>query len=180
MRLFKYFLLLLILAPTSNYAQSKIVILHPILGDTIDLLEKQTYLLFPEVEDSNFEYGQVVMKGNGFFFRSYSGGALQKIDLKPSALKQYHINIEKLIAYQDFLENQKVLSGKPLVVVNNKDTCALEMDIEYLSPKMRKRLKVNTKRYLSKKTMAEEMEHWVRDKSTYVYSVGQIEVIQTK
>jgi hypothetical protein len=56
----------------SVFAQKELVILHPVLGDTIDLAEKQTYLLFADVDDSIYDFGQIVKEGDNYFLNVHS------------------------------------------------------------------------------------------------------------
>ncbi|MBN2596004.1 hypothetical protein [Labilibaculum sp.] len=172
--------ILFLIGSISAFAQKQVVILHPVVGDTIDLAEKQTYLLFADVDDSAFDYGQVIKEGDNYFLdvHSQSGEKLIKVDqLK---LEEYHTNIQKLLAYYSYLENPDQLKEAPLVILNQKDTCALEMDIEYLSPKMRKKLKYDSSRYQTKKSTAEEMEFWVTDKSNYIHTSGYFEILESR
>ncbi|MDQ1769791.1 hypothetical protein GQR60_08355 [Labilibaculum sp. A4] len=163
----------------SVFAQKEVIILHPVVGDTIDLAEKQTYLLFADVDDSAYDYGQVMKEGDNYFLNVHSQSGEKLIEVDQLKLEEYHTNIQKLLAYYSYLENPDQLKEAPLVVLNQKDTCVLEMDIEYLSPKMRKKLKYDSSRYQTIKSTAEEMEFWVTDKSNYIHTSGYFEILES-
>jgi hypothetical protein len=172
--------ILFLVSSLSAFAQKEVVILHPVMGDTIDLAEKQTYLLFADVDDSSFEFAQIMKEGDNYFLNVHSQSGNQLVEVDQSKLQEYHTNIQKLLAYYSYLENPDKLKMAALVVLNQKDTCALEMDIEYLSPKMRKKLKYDSYQYQTKKSTAEEMEFWVTDKSNYIHTSGYFEILDSK
>ncbi|MFA9371169.1 MAG: hypothetical protein ACERIH_05625 [Labilibaculum antarcticum] len=172
--------ILFLISSLSAFAQKEVVILHPVVGDTIDLAEKQTYLLFSDVDDSTYDFGQIVKEGDNYFLNVHSQSGEQLLEVDQLKLQEYHTNIQKLLAYYSYLENPDKLKEAPLVVLSQKDTCALEMDIEYLSPKTRKKLKYDSYRYQTKKSTAEEMEFWVTDKSNYIHTSGYFEILESK
>lgn len=172
--------LLILIGTLSVFAQKDIIVLHPAIGDTIDLAEKQTYLLFADIEDSSFESGQIIKLDDKYFLKVYYQSEEELVEVDRSKLEEYHTNIQKLLAYYTYLENPDKLKVAPLVVLNQKDTCALEMDIEYLSPKMRKKLKYDSSQYQNKKSTAEEMEFWVTSKSNYIHTSGYFEILDSK
>ncbi|MUP36493.1 hypothetical protein [Labilibaculum euxinus] len=160
--------ILFLIGSISVFAQKQIVILHPIVGDTIDLAEKQTYLLFADVDDSTYDYGQVMKEGDNYFLNVHSQSGEKLIEVDQLKLEEYHTNIQKLLAYYSYLENPDQLKEAPLVVLNQKDTCALEMDIEYLSPKMKKKLRKDSDRYQYLKSDAERKGYWGEDQENYI------------
>lgn len=172
--------ILFLISSLSAFAQKEFVILHPVVGDTIDLAEKQTYLLFTDIDDSTYDYGQVMKEGDSYFLNVHFQFGNQFVEVDQLKLQEYNANIQKLLAYYSYLENPDKLKLAPLVVLNQKDTCSLEMDIEYLSPKMRKKLKYDSYRYQTKKSTAEEMELWVTDKSNYIQTSGYFEILESK
>ncbi|PKQ65759.1 hypothetical protein BZG02_01765 [Labilibaculum filiforme] len=160
--------LLILIGTLSVFAQKDIIVLHPAIGDTIDLAEKQTYLLFADIEDSSFESGQIIKLDDKYFLKVYYQSEEELVEVDRSKLEEYHINIQKLLAYYNYLENPDKLKVAPLVVVNEKDTCALEMDIEYLSPKMKKKLRKDSYRYQVLKSDAERIGYWGDDQENYI------------
>lgn len=172
--------LLTITCTLSVFSQKTIVILYPLIGDTIEQSEKQTFLLFPELKDSLFEYGQIFFEDGKYTLYTFSKSGNKQMEVDSLKLQQYYINIEKLIAYHSYLENSDSLKTVPLVIVNQKDTCALEMDIEYLSPKLRKRLSKDSNRYQELKSKADEMGFWGINKDNYIHTSGYFEIMISK
>ncbi len=172
--------ILFLVGSLSVFAQKELVILHPVVGDTIDLAEKQTYLLFADVDDSTYVYGQVMKEGDSYFLNVHSQSGEQLLEVDQLKLQEYHINIQKLLAYYSYLENPDQLKEAPLVVLNQKDTCALEMDIEYLSPKMKKKLRKDSDRYQDLKFDAEQKGYWGDDQENYIKTASPFMILFLK
>ncbi|RUT79408.1 hypothetical protein [Ancylomarina longa] len=167
-------ILAVIILSINSYAQKNVVVLHPILGDSIDLAEKQIYLLFPDINDSDFNYGKI-LKGNGkYILHTFSATGDQEFEIDSLQLVHYQNNINKLIAYQNYMENPKKEDRKSLVITNQKDTCALEMNLEYMSPAMRKKLRKDSYRYQRLKSAAESLGYWGVDQENYIKTTGII------
>jgi len=168
------FLFACLLSSISMNAQKRVVILHPILGDSIDLTEKQTYLLFPEIKDVDFDEGQILKLKDKYILHISAHGDEHEFDIDSLQLLQYQTNITKLIAYQNYIENPKKAEQKSLVVINQTDTCALEVNLEYMSPAMRKKLRKDSYRYQRLKSAAESLGYWGVDQENYIKTAGII------
>lgn len=92
--------IIFVLTCFSGFSQSKIFVLHPITGDTIDKTEKIKYLLFPEVESVNFRYATITHPPEGYFLHYYNNqNQLITLEIDSAELKQYRANLEKLSDY---------------------------------------------------------------------------------
>jgi len=174
------FTLLSLLISLSVFSQKQIVVLHPVLGDSIDKVEKVNYLLFPELGDSLFTYGQIHFKNNKFYLHAYSqtGSTLREID--SLEMKQYYLNVEKLMAYYAYKNNPDTLNDSRSVILSSMDTSALQQRIKYLSPEMRKKLSKDSRRYQSLKADAEQKGYIGVDKENYIKTSGYLEISTSK
>lgn len=92
-------LLFVVFFKNTAFSQSKIIQLHPVLGDSIDLVEKRDYLLFPEIQDSTYIYGLLKMKDSLFRFVSYHKSDSISMIVNQKMITEYQRNIAKLHAY---------------------------------------------------------------------------------
>ena len=64
---------LILLVSQLSFSQDRIFVLHPFVGDTIDNYEKNRFLLFPEISDSTFFFGQIHhLSDNNYLLYAYS------------------------------------------------------------------------------------------------------------
>jgi len=97
-------------------SQDSLFVLHPIVGEIIDRNEKIDYLLFPEINDSIFNYCQIKQVKDKFLANSYLvSDSIITVQLSISEINQYQKNIDKLYDYyssqpeEDSLSDLKVL-----------------------------------------------------------------------
>jgi hypothetical protein len=83
-----------------SYAQSNVYVLHPLVGDTIDNKEKLQYLLFKNVNDSDFKYGVITHTKDAYFLKVCSANnSVSTIQVDSTELKQYVEKLDKVAAY---------------------------------------------------------------------------------
>ena len=141
MRRFTLLLSLIFSISFFSRAQENIFVLHPILGDTIDAVEKTDYLLFPEINDSIFNYCIIKNRIGWFNVCVYlKEDSIITFQLDSSEINQYKVNIDKLYDYYsnlttgDSLKDLKILiykEGKSFQIID------IAIDSEKLSNEMR-------------------------------------------
>lgn len=101
----------------SGFSQEQLFVLHPVVGDTINQTEKMDYLLFPDIDHSDFKYGYIAQLTDGYFIHSFTwNDSVITRQLDPTEMKQYRDNIDKLSAYfsnkakQDSVKNAQKLT----------------------------------------------------------------------
>jgi hypothetical protein len=161
------------LAAVNANAQQK-VILHEVVGDTIDLIEKIDYLLFAEVEDSLFDYGVVFKEDELYVLEVMHTSGITTRELSSEAFQSYVGNVEKLSAYyQQKKEEGKVLSeNSPLI---SKDSIPLGLDIEWMSRKQKDKMTKESRRYNSLKLDADEIGLMGFERKKYIETGGRME-----
>lgn len=166
-------LFVLFLAAVNANAQQKVV-LHEVVGDTIDLVEKIDYLLFTEVEDSLFDYGVVFEEDELYVLEVTHNSGVSFRELSPEAFQAYVGNVEKLSAYyQQKQEKGNVLSERsPLI---SKDSIPLGLDIEWMSKKQKDKMTKESRRYNSLKLDADEMGLMGFERKKYIETGGAME-----
>jgi hypothetical protein len=91
----------------NTFSQDDILILHPCIGDTIDNIEKNKYLLFPEINDTLFRYAFIKHIGNEYLLYANLKNSNHEFvkQLDSLEIQLYAINIAKLNEYYSSLQN---------------------------------------------------------------------------
>jgi hypothetical protein len=163
----------LLISAVSVSAQQKVV-LHEVVGDTIDLVEKIDYVLFTEIEDSLYDYG-VVFKDNELYVLEVThNSGITSLELCPEVFHNYAGNVEKLSAYyRQKKEKNNVLSeSSPLIT---KDSIPLGLDIEWMSKSQKDKMTKESRRYNRLKLDADEMGLMGFERKKYIETGGRME-----
>ena len=139
------------------FSQEKLVVLDPLIGDTIDKNEKVNFLLFPDLNDPDFLYGYITQSSDHYYFNSFTNDdSLTVWPIDAEELQECQRNIDKLSEYylnkakQDSLKNaQKLtLDGKGVGNVQVRATLIGDDDQERILDEVRKntRLKDDAER----------------------------------
>lgn len=80
-------------------AQQKPVVLHPVVGDTIDRTEKTAYLLFPQFADSVFGYAWIEDMGGNFVLHARLTDHVILVPFDTLQMAEYRMHVEKLSAW---------------------------------------------------------------------------------
>jgi hypothetical protein len=150
-----------------SFSQDKIFVLHPFVGDTIDNYEKNKFLLFPEINDSYFRFGQIHLIDNKkYLLYSYSNyGSVPKIsEIDSLTIKECAGSIQKYIDYYTSLLKNPDLIHTPASAKNQKD---LKVNLN-ISPEFYKKLASEVVRYQCLKGAAELKGLWGKDKENYI------------
>jgi hypothetical protein len=168
-------LCILLFAGYLSFSQDKIFVLHPFVGDTIDNYEKDKFLLFPEINDSYFRFGQIhLIADKKYLLYSYSDyGSNPKIsEIDSSMIKEYAGNIQKFIDYYTSLLKNPDLIHTPSNAKNQKD---LKVNLN-ISPEFYKKLASEIERVQHLKWNAEQKGLWGKDKENYIKTGGYITI----
>ncbi len=93
------------------YSQKNLYVLHPLVGDTIDKIEKIQYMLFQEIADSNFRHCYLTFSDGEYFVNTCTlNGSIHITQVDSSLINRYKVNIEKLNQY--YLTRAKNDTGK--------------------------------------------------------------------
>lgn len=107
---------------TLSYSQSNLFVLHPLVGDTISKTEKIKFVLFPEIDNQNFQNGTITFSAEGYFLHYQTqGNEVATKQLSDSEISQYRINLDKLNEYYTNLSKNDSLKGKVKSVVEIKN-----------------------------------------------------------
>ena len=115
-------LLIVMFVCVSGYSQSNLFVLHPQVGDTISKTEKIKFVLFPEIDNQNFQSGTITYSAEGYFLHyKIQGNEIATKQLSDSEINQYRINLDKLNEYYTNLSKNDSLKDKVKSVVEIKD-----------------------------------------------------------
>ena len=109
-------LFLILLKQVYCFSQDSILILHPVIGEIIDNIEKKKYLLFTEIEDTVYSYAYIKFSDNKYYLNvSMTGPNAQYVkQLDTSEIHQYFINVVKLNEYFSNLANSDSIESSDI------------------------------------------------------------------
>lgn len=95
-----FFCILLI----QNVNSQNVYPLHPSVGDTIDVTEKLDYSLFPEIENSGFQYATIQFKKNKFILEIVERDIDKETGLEIETSYGQDLSQEKIIEEQQKIQ----------------------------------------------------------------------------
>jgi|SRR5690554_1599808 len=98
--------------------------LHPAVGDTISLMEKIDYALFPEISNKQFAFLTITYAESRFYLKSYDSiSMLISIDTAfIEEIVEAQKNIEKINAYYSIKAEGNTSSESVMFTKNSKQT----------------------------------------------------------
>lgn len=157
---------------TSIYAQDSLVILHPVIGDTISLSEKTDYLLFSEVKDNDFNYGILHYGNSKFRLHVYKNEQVSIVEIDSNAIKQYCMNVKILDSYN----KQQPTKNEESVMRSGATNANRKLNTNYMTPEMKKKLLYDTQRHVDLRNEAEGKGLRGLNKDKYINSGGYYEI----
>ncbi len=147
------------------------VALHPVVGDTIDLIEKLDYFLFPDVPDSKFEQGVLIPNAQDYQLLVWHKDEISKMDVSAEDFIIFSENVEKLSAYYQQKEEEAPVKESLLI---SGDSIPFGLDIEWMSQKQKRKMIKASKRYNSLKLDADEMGLMGFEREKYIKTAGML------
>lgn len=151
------------------------VVLHPVVGDTIDLIEKLDYLLFSDVPDSLFEQGVLVSKEQGYQLTVRNGEGISEFDVSREEFRMLSENVEKLSAYYQQKAAKNDASAKENSPLITRDSIPMGLNIEWMSEQQIKKMTKESRRYNQLKLEADEQGLMGYDRRKYIETGGRME-----
>lgn len=156
--------------------QAQPVILHPVVGDTIDLTEKRAYLLFPQFADSTFQYAWIEEKTGTFNLHACLKGGTVTSVMDTVEMDEFKMHIEKLSVYyasQGKPDSTTNKSGS--IVIKNKPSGDDKRSYD-LTPEMLDKIKREARRYAALNHEAQMQGLTGRAKDDYINTAGHMEI----
>lgn len=95
-----YVFIFLFLPLANSFTQDTLLILHPVVGDTIDKNDKIDFSLFPEIDNSTFKHCFISYSAKKFNLNSYTlAGSVAVRPIDTTEIRQYMNNINILVDY---------------------------------------------------------------------------------
>ncbi len=117
-----YVFAFLFLPLVNGLSQDTLLILHPVVGDTIDKNDKIDFSLFPEIDNSTFKHCFIKYSAKKFYLNSFTltgSSAIRPIDT--TEIRQYMKNIDILVDYyaSEIKRDSAERAGKVTLNLNN-------------------------------------------------------------
>ena len=154
----------------SVFSQEKIIILHPVVGDTISFQEKMDYFLFKDIVDSNYQYGLIFFIDDDYYLVSYNDHDSLIIELDSMKIFEYHSNIDKLYNYYSSQSN--IDSNQTKIDIFSPDYNSQSINTNYLSPEMIKKIEKDSRRHRYLNNEADLNGLKGQEKENFINSVG--------
>jgi hypothetical protein len=151
------------------------VVLHPVVGDTIDLIEKLDYLLFSDVPDSLFEQGVLIPDNQDYQLLVWHEGEVAKVDVSAEDFEMLSGNVEKLSAYYQQKAGKKGDSAEVYSPLITRDSIPMGLNIEWMSEQQINKMTKESRRYNQLKLEADEQGLMGYDRRKYIETGGRME-----
>jgi len=148
----------------SAFAQEQLIVLHPAVGDTIDRNERNVFLLFPEITNADFMTATIQLKTDKLYLHVLSKSGLDAIEIDSIALKQNRDHVEKLLEYFAYLLKKE----NDLIEEDRHVDDQFKFEREILTPKQRKNIAIEARKFFDLNQDAEEMRLWGIEKENYM------------
>jgi hypothetical protein len=91
----------------SIIAQDKLIVLHSVVGDTIDKREQQEFLLFSDILDLDFTTATIHCENAKYVMHINSASGLRILDIKEEDVVENSKHVDKLARYFKSLAEKK-------------------------------------------------------------------------
>ena len=163
----------IIMQTSALFAQKKTISLHPQVGDTINLKEKEMYLLFPEIDSEYYNYGVITKTQEQYQLNVIYNGICTTTNLDSLKINEYANNIEKLSNY--YVSITDTLNHQKAIVASENMIRQLGIDTDkFISPSLRKKIKKDAIRYQSLESDAKAKGLIGNAKDDYINQSGVI------
>lgn len=156
--------------------QAQTVILHPVVGDTIDLTEKKAYLLFPQFADSIFHQAWIEKKDGILNLHTTMKGEVIVSVIDTIEIAEFKMHIEKLSAYYASQGHSDSIYGTSGSIVIRNKTGTDEKRSYELSPEMMDKIKRDARRYAELNHEAQMQGLTGRAKEDFINTAGHMEI----
>ncbi len=156
----------------STVVSGQMFVLHPVLGDTISREEKINYLLFPEIDDTVFNYAIVDSIESTVIVKVETNSGLLELSLTEQEVQTYRANISKLAAFYTNDEEESVTKS----VLIKKDS-TVSMKGAFIGEKQQEQINKQVKRDMRLQNDNERQEMYKQGLET---SPGSIELFSGK
>lgn len=91
----------------SVIAQNKLIVLHSVVGDTIDKREQQEFLLFSDILDQDFTSATIHCENAKYVMHINSDSGLKLVEINDEDIVENSKHVDKLARYFKFLIEKK-------------------------------------------------------------------------
>ncbi|MGZ2370083.1 hypothetical protein ACXR6G_09885 [Ancylomarina sp. YFZ004] len=93
------FFIFLVITHLSVIAQDKLIVLHEIVGDTIDKHEQRTFVLFSDILDQDFTSATIHCGNEKYVMHINSVSGLKLVEIKEDDIVENSKHVDKLASY---------------------------------------------------------------------------------
>jgi hypothetical protein len=99
--------LVLISICLSVFSQDKLIVLHPVIGDTIDKQEQRDFVLFSDIIKQDFTFATIHCENEKYVMHINSTLGLIIVNIKEEDVLENSKHVDKLVRYFKILDEKK-------------------------------------------------------------------------
>lgn len=129
----------------SVFSQDELIVLHPVVGDTIDRQEQRNFVLFSDLLDQDFTTATIHFNNVKYVMHINSVSGLKLVDIKEEDIVENSKHVDKLVKYFEFLVEKKDSLDIDLKTASSWP----KFQPEILNDAQRRKLAIEARAYLS-------------------------------
>ncbi len=145
-------------------AQGKLIVLHSVVGDTIDKREQQEFILFSNILNQDFTSATIHCNDEKYVMHINSASGLKLVDIKEEDLVENAKHVEKLVRYFKTLTEKR----DSLDFTLSADKSWPEFQSDILNDVQRKKIAIEARKYFDLNQDAESRGLIGLDKENYI------------
>ena len=163
MRIIICFIFLFIMTLSVN-AQAKSIVLHAIVGDTIDKREQQEFILFSDILDQDFTTATIHCNNAKYVMYINSASGLKLVDIEEEDVVENSKHVDKLSRYFNYLAEKK--DSLDIDLKTTSSWPKFQSDI--LNDAQRRKIAIEARKYFDLNQDAESKGLTGLDKENYI------------
>jgi len=148
----------------SVFAQGKLIVLHQVIGDTIDKQEQQEFLLFSDILDKNFTSATIHFEDAKYVMHINSASGLKIVGVKEEDVIENSKHVDKLARYFKSLVEMK----DSLDIDLKTSSSWPKFQSELLNDAQKKKIAKEARMYFNLNQDADELGLSGLDKENYI------------
>ncbi len=148
----------------SVFSQDKLIVLHPVVGDTIDKQEQQNFVLFSDIVNQDFISATIHCENLKYVMRINSILGLVIVNIKKEDIDENSQHVDKLVRYFKTLDEKKDSLNINLRTAESWP----KFQSEFLNEAQKKKIAKEARMYFSLNQTAEQRGLLGVEKDNYV------------
>ncbi|MDE5420867.1 hypothetical protein L3073_01455 [Ancylomarina sp. DW003] len=146
------------------FSQDKLVVLHHIVGDTIDIQEQRDFILFSDILDQEFNSATIHFHNSKYLMHVNSDSGLKTVELTEKDIEENREHVDKLVKYFKSL----VERNDSLWIEERTSETWPKYQAKILTDDQRRTIAKDAIKYFDLNQDAEDLGLWGLEKENYI------------